>query len=131
MGLKDALGAASNAMSNAVNNARNTEKFDSLGVTVRDGQVYEGRRVAGTLAGAQAELTDTVKKHRVGSAAVLGVATLGVGAVVGLSRRKEAFAYATFADGNYIERKIKGKDDIQKAQRDVVKFNALARGATS
>jgi hypothetical protein len=103
--------------------------FKQLGVTVREGQVYEGRKELGPLAGAQAELTDTVKKHRVGKAAVVGAMSLGAGAVIGLSRKKEAFAYVTFADGSFVERKIKGKGDIQDAQREVVRFNAMTRGA--
>jgi hypothetical protein len=134
MGFKDALSAAGNAAKNAAvnaaQNAARTERFPSLGVTVLDGEVYEGRRLAGPLAGARAELTDTVKKHRVGQAAVVGALSFGAGVALGLTSKKSAFAYVTFADGNYVERKITGKNDIQKAQREIAKFNALARGAT-
>jgi hypothetical protein len=66
MGFKDVLNAAGNAAKNAAMNAVRTERVASLGVTVRDGEVYEGHRLAGLLAGAHAEVTDTVRKHRVG-----------------------------------------------------------------
>jgi hypothetical protein len=60
---------------------------------------------------------------------VVGVLSVGVGAALGLSTKKSAFADVTFAVGNYVERKITGKSDIQKAQREIAKFNAMARGA--
>lgn len=122
------MGILDNAKQQLTNAVKGT-KFSQLGLVVRDDQVYNtGGRLLGPLSGAQAELTDTEKRHRAGAAtAVAATVTLGAGALLAFSTKKFAYAIVTFPDGSYTETKVKGKSDIHDAQREVIKFNALAR----
>jgi len=105
-------------------------RFSCLGVLVRDGQVlrdgsFRPRRI-GALAGARAEITDGTRPHRIGTALAAAPLSLGAGLLIGLTRAAKASAFVVFADGAVHELKLSGTGKIQRAQRDVVKFNALA-----
>ena len=52
--------------------------------------------------------------------------SLGVGLIIGLTKKSKAVAFVVFEDGTVHERKLDGPNMISRAQRDVVKFNALA-----
>ncbi|HEX6450959.1 MAG TPA: hypothetical protein VF060_16025 [Trebonia sp.] len=107
-------------------------KLPGLGVRIGGGSVHvnewRGRRL-GDLAGAHAELTDGTRPHRVGAALVTAPLSLGAGLLIGLTRKSKASAFVVFADGTVHERKLDGKSAISAAQRDAVKFNALANAA--
>jgi hypothetical protein len=105
-------------------------RFSYLGVLVRDGQIlrdgsFRARRI-GALAGARAEITDGTRPHRIGAALAAAPLSLGAGLLIGLTRAAKASAFVVFADGSVHEHKLNGARMIQGAQRDVVKFNALA-----
>lgn len=109
--------------------------FLGLGARVKGDGVFtisfgEGRRL-GDLAGAHAELTDGTRPHRVGAAVALGAVSFGAGLLVGLTRKHKASAFVVFADGSVHEKKLDGKSAIGGAQRDAVRFNALAAAAQS
>jgi hypothetical protein len=108
-------------------------KLPGLGVRVEGGTVHvnewHGKRL-GALAGAHAELTDGTRPHRVGAALVAAPLSLGAGLLIGLTRKSKASAFIVFADGTVHERKLNGKSVISSAQRDAVKFNALANAAS-
>jgi hypothetical protein len=119
----------------------NNPIYTGLGVRVRDGQVYGyptfGQPALGPLAGARAEITDPTKAQmvRAGLAAgitsgvalgaVLGPFALAPGAV-GLLRKSKAVAFVVCANGKLYEKKLDGTAAIRAAQRDAVRFNALA-----
>jgi hypothetical protein len=103
-----------------------------LGVRIEDDQVstlpglMKSRRL-GPLRGAHAEVTAGTRHHRIGAATVAGVALApGVGLLVGLAKKSKATAFVVFADGTLHERKLDGASMISSAQRDAVRFNALA-----
>jgi hypothetical protein len=102
-----------------------------LGVRIEDDQVstlpglLKSRRL-GQLKGAHAEVTAGTRHHRVGAAAVAAPLSLGAGLLIGLTKKSKAVAFVVFADGTVHERKLDGANMIRSAQRDVVKFNALA-----
>jgi hypothetical protein len=103
-----------------------------LGVRIEDGQVstlpglMKSRRL-GPLKGAHAEVTAGTSRHRIGAGAVAGVALVPVaGLLIGLTKKSKATAFVVFADGTVHERKLDGASMISSAQRDVVRFNALA-----
>jgi hypothetical protein len=102
-----------------------------LGVRIEDDQVstlpglVKSRRL-GPLKGAHAELTSGTRHHRIGAAAVAAPLSLGAGLLIGLTKKSKATAFVVFADGTVHERKLEGNSMISSAQRDAVKFNALA-----
>jgi hypothetical protein len=99
----------------------------------RRSPVYvEGRRI-GALAGAHAELTAGTQRHRVTAGALAGALVMPlVGLAAGLTRKGSAISFVVFADGSTFESPVKGLQAIQEAQRDAVRFNALAsRGVSS
>lgn len=109
-------------------------KLPGLGVRIVGGSVYVNEwreRRLGVLAGAHAELTDGTRPHRVGAALVTAPLSLGAGLLIGLTRKSKASAFVVFADGTAHERKLDGKSAISAAQRDAVKFNALAGAASA
>ncbi len=85
-------------------------------------------RHLGPLKGAYAEVTAGTRHHRVG-AAVMTAPLLGAGLLIGLTKKSKAAAFVVFPDGTVHERKLKGASAINIAQRDVVKFNAMAAAA--
>ena len=95
-----------------------------LGVRIRDGQVFKDgaltRSRLGPLAGARAEITDPTRHHRIGAA------TVTLMPIVALSKKSKAMAFVVFPDGSVYERRLDGNSAVRLAQRDVVKFNALA-----
>jgi hypothetical protein len=103
----------------------------SLGVRIEDDQVSslpglaKSRRL-GPIKGAHAEVTAGTRHHRIGAAAVAAPLSLGVGLLVGLTKKSKATAFVVFADGTVHERKLDGASMISSAQRDAVRFNALA-----
>jgi hypothetical protein len=109
-------------------------KLPGLGVHVKGGSVHvnewRGKRLGG-LAGAHAELTDGIRPHRVDAALVTAPLSLGAGLLIGLTRKSKASAFVVFADGTVHERKLDRKSAISAAQRDAVKFNALANAASA
>jgi hypothetical protein len=102
-----------------------------LGVRIEDDHVstlpglLKARRL-GPLKGAHAEVTAGTRQHRIGAAAVVAPLSLGAGLLIGLTKKSKAVAFVVFADGTVHERKLDGSSMISNAQRDVVKFNALA-----
>jgi hypothetical protein len=102
-----------------------------LGVRIEDDQVstlpglVKSRRL-GPLKGAHAEVTAGTRRHRIGAAAVAAPLSLGAGLLIGLTKKSKATAFVVFADGTVHERKLDGASMISSAQRDVVRFNALA-----
>lgn len=104
-------------------------KLAGLGVQVIGAGVWEARlggKFVGPLAGARAEFTDGTRPHRVGAAVALAPLTLGGSLLVGLTRKNKASAFVSFTNGSVHERRLDGKSAIAAAQRDAVKFNALA-----
>lgn len=102
-----------------------------LGVRIEDDQVSTlpgllKSRHLGPLKGAHAEVTAGTRHHRVGAAAVAAPLSLGVGLLIGLTKKSKAAAFVLFEDGTVHERKLDGASMISRAQREVVKFNALA-----
>jgi hypothetical protein len=109
--------------------------FFSLGVRVRDGEVYPyptfGQPALGPVEGAGAEITDPTKAQMVRAGLASGLA---FGAVIGplalapgLLRKSKAVALVVCANGNIREKKLDGTSAIRAAQSAAVKFNALAR----
>jgi hypothetical protein len=102
-----------------------------LGICVIDDQVSTlpgmmKSRQLGPLKGAHAEVTTGTRHHRIGAAAVAAPVSLGAGLLIGLTKKSRASAFVVFADGSVHEQKLKGANMINSAQRDVVRFNALA-----
>lgn len=102
-----------------------------LGVRIEDGQVstlpglMKPRRL-GPLKGAHAEVTAGTRHHRIGAAVATAPLSLGAGLVLGLTKKSKATAFVVFPDGTLHERKLDGASAVSSAQRDAVKFNALA-----
>ncbi len=108
--------------------------FPGLGVQVRDGLVYAGvlgeGHLIGALKGAHAEITDSTRARRAGVIAASTAVGSPAGVAAGLLFKKnKATAFVVFPDGGVRERKLDGNTAIRTAQRDVVKFNALAASA--
>jgi hypothetical protein len=102
-----------------------------LGVRVEDDQVSTlpglvKSRLLGPLKGAHAEVTAGTRHHRIGAAVVAAPLSLGAGLLLGLTKKSKANAFVVFADGTVHERKLDGASMISSAQRDAVRFNALA-----
>jgi hypothetical protein len=102
-----------------------------LGVRIEGDQVstlpgLTRSRHLGPLKGAHAEVTAGTRRHRIGAAAVAAPLSLGAGLLIGLTKKSKATAFVVFADGTVHERKLDGASMISSAQRDVVRFNALA-----
>lgn len=74
---------------------------------------------------------DGTRPHRIGTALVAALLSLGAGLLIGLTGKSKASALVVFADGSVHERKLDGKTAIGQAQRDAVRHNALAAAATS
>jgi hypothetical protein len=113
------------------------KNFPTMGIKIVDGQVSTfgfSSRSLGPLAGAEAEISDPTRHHRVGgavTATVLTAPVLGPLALVGaLSKKSKAFVFVAFPDGTLHERNLDGKTAIRAAQREVAQFNALARAAS-
>lgn len=107
-------------------------KLGALGVQVKGDGVFVpgwGGKRLGNLAGSHAELTDGTRPHRIGTALVAAPLSLGVGLLIGLSRKSKASAFVVFADGSVHERKLDGKTVIGQAQRDAVRYNARGSGS--
>jgi hypothetical protein len=102
-----------------------------LAVMVCDGEVYPWTRQAqhmpfGPLAGAQAGVMSS-KTGR--GAAVAATASFGALGAVGALAGGSSFAYVVFADGRLIQVPLKGSHEVQRAQADALRFNALAQSA--
>jgi hypothetical protein len=105
-----------------------------LGVRVEGGRVSSlpgllKSRDLGPLQGARAEVTAGTRHHRVGAAVATAPLSLGAGLLLGLTKKSKATAFVVFPDGAVHERKLDGGSAIQSAQRDAVKFNAMAGAA--
>jgi hypothetical protein len=120
--------------------------FPELNLLVQDGRVaarrYGPRRDLGPLAGAHAEVTmplgaedlfGLTSKHRVGTAAWLGVVLLGAGRGFmkhfGLGKNGKAIAVVTFADGTSRQETVRGREPISRVMGEAVRFNDLAAAA--
>jgi hypothetical protein len=119
-------------------------RFRNLNVAVDDGHVLAGaaavptvgelirtggkREDLGSLAGAQAQVTDGTSKHRVRTAVAAGAVFLPL-AAVGLSTSRKAWAVITVADGTSHQIALKGRAAIRDAQAEAIRFNAMADAA--
>jgi hypothetical protein len=105
--------------------------FPALGVKVACGKVarltLRGRGPLGSVADAEAMLTDGTDAPRFGAAMAAGAATGGPGLLVGLSNKSECTTFVTFTDGTYNMRRISGSRSVRAAQEQVFRFNLLAR----
>jgi Short C-terminal domain len=99
--------------------------FPALGVQVR-GAVVEGYgtppggAALGSLAGAEARLTDGSQAWSPGRALFMPVG------LAGLATKTKAVAFVIFADGKYHETQLNGNAAVREAQAQAVKFNLLA-----
>ncbi len=124
--------AKQSAMKSWLNRISARTDLRGLGVRIEDGQVSTlpglmKSRQLGPLKGAHAEVTAGTRRHRIGAGAVAGVALVPVaGLLIGLTKKSKATAFVVFTDGTVHERKLDGANMISSAQRDVVRFNALA-----
>ncbi len=105
------------------------KRFPTLGIRIYDSSVElnsRSGRVLGPLAGAQAQMGEPSRHHRV--AGPLAVApVLGPLAFVGsLSKKSKNQAYVVFSNGTVHTAKLDGKYSIRTAEREVIEFNALA-----
>ena len=112
--------------------------FPTMGLKIVDGQISTFgllSRPLGPLAGAEAEISDPTRHHRVGgavSATILTAGVLGPLAMAGaLTKKSKAFVFVAFTDGTLHEKKLDGKMAIRNAQREVAQFNALARASNA
>jgi hypothetical protein len=120
--------------------------FRGLNVYVRDGRVaamgFGYGLDLGPLAGAHAEVTmpllagdlfGLTSKHRVGTAAWLGVVLLGAGRGFlknfGLGKSGKAIAVVTFADGTSRRETVRGQYPISRVMGEALRFNDLAAAA--
>jgi hypothetical protein len=81
----------------------------------------------GGLAGAHAEITAGTQRHRVKAGVVTGLVTVPVaGVLVGMTKKSSAVTVVVFSDSSVFEQGHQGPSAIEQAQRDVIRFNALA-----
>ena len=124
-----------------ITDARQHERLDTkgiafygLGVRVRAGEVFPYPTLSlpaiGPAEGARAEITDPTKAQMVRAGVASGLA---FGAVFGplalapgLLRKSKAVAFVVCTNGKLHEKKLDGTTAIRNAQRDVMRFNALA-----
>jgi hypothetical protein len=103
--------------------------FPALGVQVRGESVEAyaapfGTGALGTLAGAEARLTDGSQAWSPGRAVFLPVG------LAGLATKTKAAAFVIFADGTYHETTLNGNAIVRAAQAEAVKFNLMAGAST-
>jgi hypothetical protein len=106
-------------------NDRPDAVFPALGVQVRGAVVEEygaplGAAAIGSLAGAEARLTDGSQAWSPGRALFMPVG------LAGLATKTKAVAFVIFADGKYRETGLNGNAAVRDAQAQAVKFNLLA-----
>jgi len=112
-------------------------RFLTLGLTALNGQVYrativtprEGQLAApvGPLAGAQAQVTDPTRRHRIGKSMGMAVSGLGPLALAGMATKDtRAQVIVAFPNGTVISRQLTSRNEISRAQVDVARFNAIA-----
>ena len=99
--------------------------FPALGVQVRGAVVEDygapqGAAALGSLAGAEARLTDGSQAWSPGRAFFVPVG------LAGLATKTKAAAFVIFADGKYHETELDGNAAVRDAQAQAVKFNLLA-----
>jgi hypothetical protein len=99
--------------------------FPALGVQVRGAVVEDygapqGAAALGSLAGAEARLTDGSQAWSPGRAFFMPVG------LAGLATKTKAAAFVIFADGKYHETELDGNAAVRDAQAQAVKFNLLA-----
>ncbi len=103
------------------------KKFPTLGIRVYDNEVsLVSGRVLGTLTGAQAQLGEPSRHHRV-AGPLVAAPVLGPLALVGMaSKKSKSQAYVVFPNGTVHTAKLDGKYSIRAAEREIVEFDALA-----
>lgn len=99
--------------------------FPALDVQIRGDQVetYPGAAgvtALGSLAGAEARLTDGSQAWSPGRAAFMPLA------LAGLATKTKAAAFVIFADGAYHEAPLDGNAAVRKAQAEAIRFNVMA-----
>jgi hypothetical protein len=125
----DAQRQAEKAMINA---ARPVARFNSLGVQIMDnGDIHtstgfgKGRRL-GPAAGAHAEMAAERKAHRIAGSVSASVVLGPVGMLGAIGKKSKASSFVVLADGTLHEASHDGNLLVAEAQRQVVKFNAVA-----
>jgi len=106
-------------------NVRPDAVFPALGVQVRGGAVEDygapaGAAALGSLAGAEARLTDGSQAWSPGRAMFMPVG------LAGLATKTKAAAFVIFADGKFRETELNGNAAVRAAQAEAVKFNLMA-----
>jgi Short C-terminal domain len=99
--------------------------FPALGVQVRGAAVEAygaplGSAALGSLAGAEARLTDGSQAWSPGRALFMPIG------LAGLATKTKAVAFVIFADGKYRETVLNGNAAVREAQAQAVKFNLLS-----
>jgi hypothetical protein len=99
--------------------------FPALGVQVRGAVVEDycaplGAVALGSLAGAEARITDGSQAWSPGRALFMPVG------LAGLASKAKAAAFVIFADGKYHETDLNGNAAVRDAQAQAIKFNLLA-----
>lgn len=102
-------------------------RFPGLGVRVKEGRVrvdeWMGKDL-GPLAGACAEVVSGQRVHNIAAAA------LTLMPIVALTRRTQgAAAFVVFPHGNVHQHRLADPKAVTRAERDAVRFNALAAAA--
>jgi len=113
-------------------------KFWALGVQILmgDDEVYtvgnhdpwdkktNTSRLLGSLAGAEAGVTDTTSSFSVGKAMIMPLVTAP------LARKETAHAVVVFADGTTQATALDGSREVREARKQAVEFNALASASS-
>jgi hypothetical protein len=105
--------------------------FPTLGIKEDNGVLYRlkgfGWEPLGLARDAHAEISDTVRRHRVAGSATAAVALGSPVALAGaLLTQQKAYALVTFASGALHSRELRGPGAIHKAAREAAEVNALA-----
>lgn len=110
--------------------------FHTLGIKIVGGQVGKtglAGGLLGSLAGAQAEISDPTRHRRVASSlatTAVMAPVLGPLPLLGLaSKKSKAIAFVVFPDGTVHQKNLDGNMMIRAATREVVQFNAQANAA--
>lgn len=109
-------------------------------LAVLNGQVYKAGILppregelpppVGPLAGAQAQVTDPMRRHRIGKSVGMAVSGLGPLALAGaLTKDTKAMLVVAFADGQAITQQLTNRKEIAQAQATAVRFNTMAAAA--
>jgi len=117
-------------------------QFHSFGLAALGGQVYrstylpprEGQlgNPVGPLAGAEAQVTDPTRRHRVGKSLGMAVSGLGPLALAGMATKDtRAQVIVAFGNGHAVSRQLTSRSEISGAQVDAARFNAIAAAAAA